>query len=154
LVRSFQDKRVDTQSLEHCRHREASRPGARNDDLLRVHDSTISGGCSLPWRAARRSGAAANPPEGAFLELGDVLMLALEVRESVLRMPCRKVALERRVGGRLVAVGTKEVAQHQMAELVVTSGLADMQVMRPGPLRRLGEEVTYTARGSMAPTES
>jgi hypothetical protein len=56
-------------------------------------------------------------------------------------MLCRKVALERRVAGRLVAVGTKEVAQNQMAELVLASGLANMQVMRPGPLGRLGEEV-------------
>lgn len=56
-------------------------------------------------------------------------------------MPRHDLSLQGRVARRLVIMGAEEVPDGQVAELVVATGLADMQVMRAWTPRRLGEEV-------------
>jgi hypothetical protein len=86
---------------------------------------------------------------------------------------CGDAALQGRVARGLVGMGAQEIAEGDVAELVLASGRADVQVIPPRPLRRLGEEVvvgrfgrrdeqypsrssgrTYRCRGSIASTES
>lgn len=59
------------------------------------------------------------------------MLLAGHVRQPVLGVALDEFALERDIDGRLVAVRTEEVSDGKMANLMTTSGLADMEVMRP-----------------------
>lgn len=62
-------------------------------------------------------------------------------------MACRHLTFQGRVAGGLVGVAAQEVADGEVAELVVASGCADVQVMRARPFGRLGEEVVVRRLG-------
>jgi len=70
-----------------------------------------------------------SPRQGARFDAGEVRVLAGHVREPVQGIPRDGRSLQSGVSGRLVAVGAKEVADRRMAQLMVASCLADMQVM-------------------------
>ena len=75
-----------------------------------------------------------------MLERVDVRRLAGDVREPVPTGPVDERTLDRSVRSDLVRVRAEKVAQRQVPKLVGASGSADVDVVRAGPLRRLGEE--------------
>jgi hypothetical protein len=71
----------------------------------------------------------ASPCHGARLQGDDVLLLALDVGQPILGMALDDPALERGITGHLAIVAAEEVADGEMAELVRTADLTDVEVM-------------------------
>src|SRR5215218_3756413 len=102
------------------------RPTARAADLM---------------TATRSTAGAGGPYHRAGFERGEVGILALDVGDPVLRVAPGHLALEGGVARRLIRMLAEEVADGEVAELVLAPGLTHVQVMRPRALRRPREEV-------------
>jgi hypothetical protein len=66
------------------------------------------------------------PSQRTLLEGVDVVGLALDVGEAVLRVACDEFALQGRVGRQLIGMRTKELADSEVTNLLLAPGLADV----------------------------